>query len=141
MPAMIYCNLKLARLYAGAMATQPISTRRLDRIAIGLSALCTVHCLGTAVLLTLVASAGGLLGQPIIHHVGLALAVVLGAAALIQGRREHGLMLPSVVGATGLALMAIGLTLHDAGYEPLLTVIGVSVLALGHRLNMRAANG
>ena len=136
---MIYCNLAAMGLCAGTMATLPISTRRLDRIAIGLSALCTVHCVATTVLLTLVASAGGLLGQPIIHHVGLALAMVLGGVALVRGQRDHGLLLPSVVGATGLALMAFGVTLHDAGYEPLVTVIGVSILALGHRLNLRAA--
>jgi hypothetical protein len=44
------------------MASQPITTSRLDRIAMGLSGLCAVHCVATAVLLGLLASAGGLLG-------------------------------------------------------------------------------
>ena len=48
-----------------------IPTTRLDRIAMGLSGLCLVHCVATAVLLALLASAGGLLGSPIIHEVGL----------------------------------------------------------------------
>ena len=71
------------------MASRPISTSRLDRVAMGLSGLCAVHCVATAILLGLLASAGGLLGNPIIHEVGLTLAMILGAAALGQGIREH----------------------------------------------------
>jgi hypothetical protein len=104
----------------------------------GLSGLCAVHCVATAVLLGLVASAGGLLGKPIIHEVGLTLAMILGATALGRGIREHGLVLPSAVGAVGLATMAYAMTLHESGYEPVFTIVGVSILALGHRLNMKA---
>jgi hypothetical protein len=120
------------------MASKPISTGRLDRIAMGLSGLCAVHCVATAVLLGLLASAGGLLGTPIIHEVGLSLAMVLGAIALGRGIREHGFVLPSLVGVVGLATMAYAMSLHETGYEPAFTILGVSVLALGHRLNMMA---
>src|SRR3982750_3065112 len=94
-----------------------ISTSRLDRLAMGLSGLCLVHCVATAVLLGMLASAGSLLGQPIIHEVGLSLAMILGAAALGRGMREHGFILPSAVGLTGLALMAWALTLPEGGPE------------------------
>jgi hypothetical protein len=104
----------------------------------GLSGLCAVHCVATAVLLALVASAGGLLGKPIIHEVGLTLAMILGAVALGRGIREHGFSLPCAVGAAGLAIMAYAMTLHETGLEPAFTIVGVSVLALGHRLNMLA---
>lgn len=104
----------------------------------GLSGLCAVHCVATAVLLGLLASAGGLLGKPIIHEVGLTLAMVLGAIALGRGFREHGFLLPMAVGATGLAIMGFAMTLHESGYEPLVTILGVGVLALGHRLNLMA---
>jgi hypothetical protein len=120
------------------MASRPISTSRLDRIAMGLSGLCAVHCVATAVLLGIVASAGGLLGKPIIHEVGLTLAMILGAIALGRGIREHGFLLPSAVGTLGLALMAYAMTLHESGWEPVVTIFGVSVLALGHRLNLLA---
>jgi MerC mercury resistance protein len=120
------------------MASKPISAGRLDRIAMGLSGLCAVHCVATAVLLGLVASAGGMLGKPIIHEVGLTLAMILGAIALGRGIRDHGLVLPSVIGAAGLAVMAFAMTLHESGYEPAFTILGVSVLALGHRLNIIA---
>ena len=104
----------------------------------GLSGLCAVHCVATAVLLGLLASAGGMLGSPIIHEVGLSLAMFLGAIALGRGIREHGFLLPSAVGIAGLGIMGFAMTLHESGYEPALTILGVSVLALGHRLNMMA---
>src|SRR5690348_11828237 len=114
------------------------ATRRLDRIAMGLSGLCLVHCVATAVLLGLLATAGGILGKPIIHEVGRTLAMMLGAIALGRGVREHGFMLPAAVGFTGLAIMAYALTLHESGLEPVYTVAGVMILALGHRLNLMA---
>jgi len=110
----------------------------LDRIAISLSGLCAAHCVATAVLLGMLASAGSLLGNPIIHEVGLTLAMFIGAVALGRGFREHGLVLPGLIGAAGLAIMAYGMTLHETGYEPVVTIVGVVVLALGHRLNLVA---
>lgn len=112
--------------------------RRLDRLAVALSGLCIVHCLATAVLLGVLASVSGFLGQPIIHEVGLTLAMILGAIALGRGAVDHGFLLPTAVGALGLILMAFGLTLHESGGEPLFTAVGVSVLALAHRLNILA---
>lgn len=121
------------------MAQLTIPTRRLDRVAIALSGLCLVHCLATAVLLALLSAAGGWLGSPIIHEVGLTLAMILGSIALGRGFREHGFLLPALVGMIGLAIMGYALTLTEGGIEPLFTVLGVSILALGHRLNAMAA--
>jgi hypothetical protein len=120
------------------MASRPISGSRLDRIAMGLSGLCAVHCVATAILLGVVASAGGLFGKPIIHEVGLSLAMLLGALALGRGVRQHGLLLPSAIGILGIAIMAFAMTLHESGYEPAVTIVGVALLAVAHRLNIRA---
>ena len=117
-----------------------IPTQRLDRMAIGLSGLCLVHCLATAVILGLVASAGGILGSHWIHEVGLTLAMGLGAIALGRGVFEHGFMMPSAVGGLGLGVMAGALTLPHDGSEALYTIVGVGILALGHRLNGLAAD-
>ncbi len=117
-----------------------IPTSRLDRIAVGVSGLCLVHCLATAVLLGLVSAAGGMLGAPIIHEVGLTLAMLLGGFALGKGILEHGFMLPSAIGALGLGVMAGALTLPHDGSEAMFTVAGVLILALGHRLNAMAAD-
>ena len=121
------------------MSTTALPTWNLDRLAIGLSGLCLVHCLATSVLLALVASAGGLLGSPWIHEAGLMLAMVMGALALGRGIVEHGYMMPSSIGALGLGVMAGALTLPHDGGEALFTVVGVAILALGHRLNHIAA--
>ena len=86
-----------------------------------------------------VASAGGLLGAPIIHEVGLTLAMIIGAFALGRGILEHGFMMPSAVGALGLGVMAGALTPPHDGTKPMFTVVGVMILALGHRLNVMAA--
>jgi hypothetical protein len=116
-----------------------LETSRLDRIAMGLSGLCLVHCVATAVLLGILASAGGFLGRPIIHEVGLTLAMIIGAFALGRGIFEHGFVMPSAIGALGLGVMAGALSLPHDGREPVYTVVGVMILALGHRLNVLAS--
>jgi MerC mercury resistance protein len=122
------------------MSTLAFHSSRLDRYAIGLSGLCMVHCLATSVLLAVVASAGGMLGADWIHEVGLVLAMAMGALALGRGIFEHGYMMPSAIGGLGLGVMAGALTLPHDGTEALFTVVGVGILALGHRLNHIAAN-
>jgi hypothetical protein len=116
-----------------------LSTSRLDRFAMALSGLCMVHCLATSVALALLSAAGGALGAPIIHEVGLTLAMIMGAISLGRGVLEHGYAMPSAIGGLGLGVMAGALTLPHDGGEALYTIIGVGILALGHRLNLIAA--
>src|SRR5262245_23425105 len=116
-----------------------IPTGRLDRIAMGLSGLCLVHCLATAVVIGLLASAGSFLGSPVIHEVGLTLAMILGAIALGRGIVEHGFMMPSAIGGLGLGVMAGALSLPHSYAETAYSVAGVLILALGHRLNTMAS--
>lgn len=125
-----------------ALRDSPLLTEiGVDRLAIGLSGLCAVHCLATAVLVALAASAGGLLLSPVIHEVGLTIAIGLGALALGRGVVQHGYMMPAAIGALGLGVMAGAMSLpHDGNGETLFTLIGVGLLALGHDLNRRAAN-
>jgi len=115
-----------------------LTTGRLDRMAMGLSGLCLVHCLATAIVIGLLASAGGFLGSPAIHEIGLAIAMVFASIALGRGILEHGFMLPSAMGGLGLGVMAGSLTLPHGGPEIAYSVVGVMILALGHRLNVMA---
>ena len=115
-----------------------ISNSRVDRLAIGLSGLCLVHCVATAVLVMMLASAGGLLLDPRIHEIGLALAIGLGAFGLGRGIFDHGFMMPSAVGGIGLGTMAGSLNLGHGVEEVVVSVFGVLILALGHDLNRRA---
>ena len=127
----MFMNARLDRLYRND---------RLDRIAIGLSGLCMVHCLATAVVIGLLASASGLLGAAWIHEVGLVVAMALGALALGRGVLIHGFLMPWAVGWLGLGVMAGALTMGHGGNEALYTIVGVSLLALGHQLNRIAAD-
>jgi hypothetical protein len=111
----------------------------LDRIAIGLSGLCAVHCLATTILVALLASVGGVLASPAIHETGLTLAIIVGVIALGRGIVVHGFMLPAAIGGLGLGTMAGALSLPHGGAEAAYTVIGVAIVALGHDLNRRAA--
>jgi hypothetical protein len=110
----------------------------MDRLAIAVSGLCVVHCLASAVLVTLLASAGGLLVSPMIHEVGLTMAIMLGIVALGRGVMEHDFMMPSAVGSLGLGVMAGAMTMDHGVAETAYTVVGVLILALGHDLNRRA---
>lgn len=117
---------------------QRIDTR-FDKLAIALSGLCLVHCLASAILLGLLASAGALL-DPRIHEIGLALAIGFGVIALGKGILTHGLMLPAALGGFGLGVMTGALNVPHGGPETVFTILGVGCLALGHELNRRAAH-
>lgn len=124
---------------------QPVFPRsfdtRLDSWAIGLSGLCVVHCLASVVLVALASAAGGLLLNPLVHEIGLSIAIVLGAVALARGAAQHGYMMPAAIGSLGLGVMAGAVNLpHDGSGETLWTLVGVGLLALGHDLNRRATH-
>jgi hypothetical protein len=110
----------------------------IDRWAIGLSGLCLVHCIASAVALVALASAAGLLLDPIVHEIGMMMAIVLGVVGLGRGALVHNFMLPVAIGSLGLGTMAGALTLDHGMESTLYSVIGVLTLALGHDLNRRA---
>ena len=112
----------------------------IDRLAIGVSGLCFVHCIASAVLVAVLASAGGILLDPVIHEIGMMFALGLGIIGLGRGILNHGFMLPAAIGSLGLGMMAGALTLdHAVGHAATIySVIGVLTLALGHDLNRRA---
>ncbi len=123
-------TLTLSRLWGGLEA-------QLDRVAMAISGLCLVHCLATSVLLVLFSAAGGLL-NPAIHEVGITLAIGFGIVALGRGILSHGYMMPAVVGAFGLGIMAGAMSIPHGMTETWWTLVGVSLVALGHDLNRRA---
>jgi MerC mercury resistance protein len=110
----------------------------LDRVAMTLSGLCLVHCLATALLLGTLSTIGGMLGSPVIHEAGLALAIILGVLALGNGIVEHGRFLPPSIGGLGIGAMTAAMALPHGGSELVATMIGVGLLATGHFLNRLA---
>ena len=121
------------------MQQHALPIHRLDRLAIGLSGLCVVHCVATTVLVALLSVAGGWLGADWIHEGGLMLAMALGAFALGRGAMDHGFLMPVAVGSLGLGVMGGALTLPHDGTEAAATMVGVLILALGHDLNRRGS--
>lgn len=117
-----------------------LESGRLDRLAMALSGLCVAHCFLTAVVLGLLASAGGIFDSPIFHEAGLALAILMGAIALGHGALAHRFMMPAAIGSLGLGIMAGALTMDHGWQESAYTLLGVAILALGHDLNHRASH-
>jgi MerC mercury resistance protein len=111
---------------------------RWDSLGMGLAGLCLMHCLATTVLLALLSSVGAFFLSPIVHEVGLIFAIIFGALALIQGVLVHGFMLPAAIGGLGIGTMAAAAAMPHGSHEIVLTIVGVSILALGHSLNQRA---
>ena len=113
-----------------------------DRIAVIVSGLCLIHCISTIVLVALLSSAAGVLLDPIIHEIGIIIAIALGLFALGRGIIDHGFIMPAVIGGLGLSIMAGAITIghqsEHGGTEILLTMVGVGILALAHNLNYRA---
>ncbi len=83
---------------------------------------------------------GGTLLSPVIHEIGLALAILLGAVALTLGVWRHQYVAPFATGCFGLGIMAGALSLPHGDGELLATLIGVAIVALAHDLNYRAVN-
>lgn len=113
---------------------------RLDRVGVVLSGLCAVHCVAGLVLVTVLGLSGGVLLNPAIHEVGLALAVGIGALGLGAGVLRHRQISVLLTGLLGLGLMATAMRLDHGPHEAMLTIAGVTLLATAHWRNLRHAH-
>jgi hypothetical protein len=123
------------------MVEKLVRSGRLDTWAMAVSGLCFAHCVLTAAILAGAASLSlsPIVANPIIHEVGLAIAIILGAIALGFGLRSHGRVGPALVGTGGLTLMVLALYVGHAGAEIPLTMAGVCGLLVAHLWNRSAA--
>lgn len=112
---------------------------RLDRVGVLFSGLCAIHCLASLLLVAGLGLGGEWLLSPVIHRVGLALAIVVGAATLAVGVLRHRDPVPLHAGAVGLALMGLALFVGHGAEEAVFTIAGVALLAFAHLRNMRAS--
>lgn len=106
-----------------------------DRLAIGLSALCLVHCVASVLLVAVLASAGTALLNPAIHEAGLAGAIVLALLGLGRGFMEHRRRAPLLLGSIGIGLMSTALFAPHGMIEVAYTMSGVACVATAHFLN------
>ena len=113
-----------------------------DKTAIGLSVLCTLHCLALPVLVVMLPAitAWNLASEE--AHLWLLVAVIpVSVYALTMGCRKHRQFNIMFLGLIGLALLIIAAWLgHDIlgeiGEKTILT-IGAAVIAMSHLLNQR----
>jgi hypothetical protein len=119
----------------------PTIRGRLDRAGMLLSSLCAVHCVLGLVIVAGLGLGGGALLHPDIHRYGLLLATVIAGVAIGTGAIQHRRAAPFVVAMTGLTFMGGGLAVDHGIEEAVLTVIGVTLVAAGHVLNLRRRHG
>lgn len=123
-----------------AMNDASLSIRdRLDRVGVMLSGLCALHCIAGILLVAGLGLGGEWLLAPAIHRVGLALAIVVGAATLVIGVVRHRDPRPLQFGAAGIGLMIAALAVGHGTAEAVLTIGGVALLAWAHLRNLRLA--
>lgn len=103
-----------------------------------LSGLCAIHCLASIAIVSALGIGGEFLLSPVIHRVGLALALVIAAVAIGWGALRHRRRAPFVVAMMGLTFMGGALAVPHGVEEAVLTIIGVALVSLGHILNLRA---
>lgn len=119
-------------------ATQAIT----DKLAIGLSLLCTLHCLALPVLLTLLPSMAALQLNNENFHLWMVAAVIPSSLyALTLGCKQHKRYQLLYLGATGVTLLILALALGEERIgesgEKVLTVLGACFVAVGHWFNYR----
>ena len=110
----------------------------LDRAGIWLSSLCLLHCLASIILVSALGIGGQFLLAPEIHRFGLAFALIIAAVAIGWGALRHRKAAPFVTAMSGLTFMGGALAVPHGLEEAVLTIIGVTLVSVGHFLNMRA---
>lgn len=113
------------------------SLRVADGAAVCLSAACLVHCLAVPLLLSVSPwVVPGLFRDEAFHLFAVALALPVSAFGIGLGLRQHRRPEVLLLAAAGLLAMAAGaLAAPTERFEVLLTVAGVSSLALAHLRN------
>lgn len=114
--------------------------QRFDRLGVVISGLCAAHCLASIVFLSAFGFGGEFLLEPAIHKWGLAIALVVAAVAIGWGAVQHRKAGPFVVAMTGLSFMGGALALPHGVHESVLTMIGVTLVSLGHVFNLRCSH-
>ncbi len=113
---------------------------KLDFVGVVLSGSCLVHCLLLPVAVVAAPSLAIWLGETesSVHWSLFAVALVVSGWALYTGFRRHRVALVMVVGGVGLLVMGVAAAhLFGRAPEAALTLLGASIVALAHVVNLR----
>ncbi len=119
-----------------------ISQPNLDRAAVGLSLVCTIHCLLTPLAIALLPALGAtFLDDERFHYAVLFFVIPTSLYALRLGCRKHGRLGILAIGVLGLLVLSSILifgeeTLGEMG-EKVTTVLGAVIVAIAHIRNYR----
>lgn len=115
----------------------------LEKVAIGASFLCLIHCLALPLIIAAIPLLSRLLAIPeSFHLMMLTIAVPSSSIALIMGRTRHGRFWPMIVGMVGLLFLTIAaLCFELTTLELPVTVAGSLGLAAAHVANWRLRHG
>lgn len=110
----------------------------LDRLGIGVSLTCAVHCIASAILGVIPALAGRVAFLEWIELPMLVVALVVGTTSLVPASRAHGHRGPLALFAAGMVLLILSRFVPTEGSAELaLTVSGFTPVALAHLWNLR----
>ena len=113
-----------------------------DKTAIGLSLLCTLHCLALPLAIVLLPSMAALPLNDEAFHLWMVLAVIpISLYALTLGCKKHKRYRLLWLGSIGVSILAaaafLGHDLLGEFWEKAFTVLGAGIIALGHFWNYR----
>ena len=116
-----------------------------DKLAIGLSLACVIHCLALPVLLVLLPGIAALQLNNESFHLWMVVAVLPSSIyALTFGCKQHKRYQLLFLGSVGIVLMILALFLGEAVIgelgEKILTTVGGGLVAAGHWFNYRLCN-
>jgi len=117
---------------------QPLS----DRLAIGLSLMCALHCLALPILLVLLPSVASLQLDSESFHFWMVLVVIpTSIYALTLGCKQHKRSYLLVIGSLGLVSLLLAVFLPESFFgepgEKVFTLLGAVLIAIAHFRNYR----
>ena len=121
-----------------------IKTFKSDQLAILLSALCMVHCLGLPALVAFAPSLGDAHAS-YTHLIFFVLVAGLAGYSFVKGYRVHKQQLPAQLGSVGILLILLAIFaphghINIFTYENVLTAIGGIILIYAHILNIKGCH-
>jgi len=111
-----------------------------DKVSIGLSTLCAIHCLVLPLLLLLLPSlVGTQLASEAFHSWMLIAVIPTSIYALTMGCKKHKRLQFLVIGMSGLVLLSspvfLGHEIVNEFSEKILTLLGAGLMVLAHWMN------